>query len=437
MTGKKKIGKGRTSKKKVHDDSDSAYMPVYHEVFEQIKQFFITTTNIGLILIDCSKISVIEKDYGKKAYGEILQKLKQIIFGMRGSNIRKDDIITVNHAEGDQFYIFLSKNRNPESAFQISTFESLSRRIFRHINNSMFTVIYPLLKRRPKIIVGYSFGVHNPLIKEERLVNKLIDDARTMADYQDFMNDMRDKEKLQEIIVREEISTIYQPIVNMDTREILGYEGLSRGPKGTDFENPYVLFNIAEDAGLLFELDRVCRKKTFKNAKGIEDGKLLFVNILPTTIHDPEFKGKYLREYIDDVKISPRCVVLEISERQAIENHDIFVMASNYYSDLGFAIAIDDAGTGYSSLERITQLRLQFVKIDMTLIREIQNNKLKRELVKAIIQISKNIGARVIAEGIESNDEMLILMELGVVYGQGYFFARPDAPFPGISIIQI
>ncbi|MBN1898218.1 MAG: EAL domain-containing protein [Spirochaetes bacterium] len=434
MTKKKEKKKKATRKTKLVSFSS---LPAYREKFEDIKRFLNHDGNLKVILINASNINKIEQEYGKTVYGQVLDSLSNIIASMKGILIRREDIITINHINGDQFFIFLSKYRQEKHFFQSGDLENVADRIQKFINDKIFMTVYSLLKKRPKINVGYAITIYNPLIQEERLIDKLIEDAKTMAQYKEFKAMMRNKEKLQELIIKQEIQTIYQPIVNITNCEIIGYEALSRGPKNTEYENPIVLFNIAEETGLLFELDSLCRKKAFTNAKGIKEGLKLFVNIIPNTIHDPEFKGKYLQAFLDDIKISPRRVVLEVSERQIIDNFNIFKKATQYYSDLGFAIAIDDTGTGYSNLQSLLQIRMQYIKIDISLIRNIDKDPLKQELVRALTQLGNSINARVIAEGIETKSELKTLLKLGIVIGQGFIFAKPAPPFSKVTTIVV
>lgn len=438
MTEKNKSSKSGKKKKwsmKSIDKSPYIKIPAFNSKIKEIRKFLVSNSNLKLILIDASKINKIEQEYGKKIYGKILGSLGNIIAEMKGNQIRNEDIITVSHVNSDKFYIFLSKYRK-NNEFHNLSLADVADRIRKYINTKMFNSVYALLKRRPRINVGYSIVIYNPLIQEERLMDNLIDDAKTMAKYNEFKTMLRNKEKLQELIIKEKITTIYQPIVNLQDHEIIGYEALSRGPKMTEYENPIVLFNIAEETDLLFELDSICRRKAFLNAKGIKKNIKLFVNIIPNTIHDPEFTGEYLKNFLEDIKISPHRVVLEVSERQIIENYDIFKNATEYYSDLGFAIAIDDTGTGYSTLQSLLQLNLQYLKIDISLVSGIDKDPLKQELVKALIRISQSIGAKLVAEGIETVGEMKMLTELGIDYGQGFLFAKPALPFVGVNIIE-
>jgi len=112
-----------------------------------------------------------------------------------------------------------------------------------------------------------------------------------MAEYQKFRHIMRNKEKLQELILKESISTVFQPIVDFSGNSIFGYEALSRGPSGTEYENPYILFDAASETELSFELDQMCRKKALTNSKGLIPGHKLFLNCIPNAVLDPYFRG--------------------------------------------------------------------------------------------------------------------------------------------------
>ncbi|HDH01073.1 MAG TPA: EAL domain-containing protein, partial [Nitrospirae bacterium] len=348
-----------------------------------------------------------------------------------------EDII-VSTETGDEFIIFLTKKREDKSDFYPSDLESLCDRMTDWLNENIPAITFPYFKGRPRVGVGYAIVLHNPLIREEKLVNKLIDDARLMAEYQGFKTMMRDKEKLQELIIKESIITVFHPIVDFVKKKIIGYEALTRGPEGTEYESPYVLFDAASDSELLFELDRLCRQKALLNAKGLSSDYRLFMNCIPSAVHDPEFRGRYLQALLDEVSIRPENVVFEVTEREAIDNYHLFREAVEYYTDFGFSIAVDDAGAGYSSLETIVELKPHYIKLDISIIRGIEKNILKQELIRAIKSLADKMHSTVIAEGIETEAELSALKEIGIQTGQGFLFAKPGPAFPDINrnIIQ-
>jgi EAL domain-containing protein (putative c-di-GMP-specific phosphodiesterase class I) len=120
---------------------------------------------------------------------------------------------------------------------------------------------------------------------------------------------------------------------------------------------------------------------------------------------------------------------MEISEKDAIENYVLFRSAADYYTDLGFAIAVDDTGSGHSSLETVVELKPQFLKLDISLVRGIHKNIIKQELLRAILSLSRSMNSTVIAEGIETEEELDMLLSLGVSFGQGFLIGKPMAEF--------
>lgn len=413
--------------KYIHQDK----IPAYLEVIDDISALMVNNLSLSALYINCSRINKIERLFGKKVYLDVIKKLHELILNLKGSEIRKDDIIVANNSTGDEFYVFLSKKREDKSFFP-NDLEFLCDRITDLLNNLVAPITFPFLRGRPKIVVGYAVLIHNPLIRDERLINKLMDDARLMSTYQEFKRLMRNKEKLQELILKGSIRTVFHPIVDLISNKIMGYEALTRGPEGTEYENPYILFDIAEETDLLFELDRLCRKKALQNARGLNPDHKLFLNCLPSAVLDPEFRDSYLKSFLEDLKINPLNVVLEVTEREAIENYDLFKEAVQYYSDLGFAIAVDDTGAGYSSLETVVELKPQYIKLDISIVRGINKNILKQELIKAIMGLSRQMKSVVIAEGIETEEELETLREIGIMVGQGFLFAKPAPPFPKI-----
>jgi EAL domain-containing protein (putative c-di-GMP-specific phosphodiesterase class I) len=409
-------------------------IPEFEQIKDKIMEQLTRYLSLSALYIDCSNVTSIEKFYGKKNYGDVMRGIHQVLVQMKGNEIRRDDIIVSNARGNDELIIFLNRKRE-ERDFCSSDLELLCERVTRYLNDKIFPITFPYLRGQPKIAVGHAVIIHNPLMREERLINRLMDDARQMAEYQKLKRLMRNKEKLQELIIKESIRTVFQPIVHLEKNEIIGYEALSRGPVGTDYENPYILFDAAVEAELVFELDRLCRTMALRNSKGLKPEHKLFINCMPSAVLDPEFKEVYLESFLKEMKLKPFNIVIEVTEREAIENYELFKEAVEYYSNFGFSIAVDDTGAGYSSLETVIELKPHFVKLDISIVRGLDKNMLKQELVKAINTLSREMGSTVIAEGIETESELRTLLEIGIPVGQGFLFAKPGTPFPQISAV--
>jgi EAL domain-containing protein (putative c-di-GMP-specific phosphodiesterase class I) len=189
-----------------------------------------------------------------------------------------------------------------------------------------------------------------------------------------------------------------------------------------------VLFGRANRHGLVEELERSCRRQGFVDWEAFGAPGRLFMNTVPATIRDTSFIGRGVLDYLGP-HMSPRLVTLEITERQVIENLNLYRDAMHAFLDMGFSFAIDDVGAGYSGLETVAALRPTYLKIDMSLVRDVHQKKMSQQVVKAIVEMSGGIDATVIAEGIQTQDEADAVRDLGVRFGQGYLFGRPVDPY--------
>lgn len=226
------------------------------------------------------------------------------------------------------------------------------------------------------------------------------------------------------------IRTLYQPIVRLEDSAIIGYEALSRGPQGTPFEGPLALLAEAERQHRLWEFEILLRRLALERAVGLERGQTLFLNVDPRIIHDPDFQQGLTREYLSRLDMSPASIVFEITERHAIRDQSAFERALANYRDQGYHIAIDDAGSGYSGMHTIAISQPSYVKIDMDIVRGVNGDPLRQAIIKSFVTLGQMANIRIIAEGIETREELKTLVRLGVYAGQGYYLQRP---VPGIQ----
>jgi EAL domain-containing protein (putative c-di-GMP-specific phosphodiesterase class I)/GGDEF domain-containing protein len=415
------------SAKNPADRDDCTGLFPYTSYMSELGQKLVQQKALGLIFIDASELGKIEYDYGHEVYSQILKSVVESIEDLKGQVVRADDLLTIRNKGDEVFLLFLSSHRPEYTSFlKIENLQQIIERFVHLLNAKVFKITYPYTKKILKIDVGYSYAVHNPLLACDRTIYRLLDQSRNVAKFNGDRFMIQINENLKELIMAESIETHFQPIVNLSDGGIFAYEALTRGPKGSPMESPLMLFGIAEKANLSFELDRLCRRKAIQNAKGLDSRHKLFVNMFPTSMHDPEFKGDVLKELLSSSQITANNIVFEITERFAIENYTLFQREQAYYTGLGFGLAVDDIGTGYGSLEAIANLRPEYVKVDISIIRDIDQNPLKQELLKAVIDIGRKVGAKILAEGIETQEELNVVRSLGVDFAQGYKLARPS-----------
>ncbi len=240
-------------------------------------------------------------------------------------------------------------------------------------------------------------------------------------------------DELESILDNKDIYTVYQPIVSLLDATIIGYEALSRGPEESPLQSPDKLFKAAQTYKKTWELEQLCRIKAIERASNIEKDRHLFINVDPHIFKDEKFKKGFTKEFLLANNVSPDCIVFEITEKTCIEDYKGFRQALDNYVDQGYKIAVDDTGSGYSGLKMLNETKPHFIKIDMDLIRNVNTDSFKQSLIECFVKLSDATNMKLIAEGIETEEELKTLISLGVYAGQGFFIARPAGTFLDIS----
>jgi EAL domain-containing protein (putative c-di-GMP-specific phosphodiesterase class I) len=247
---------------------------------------------------------------------------------------------------------------------------------------------------------------------------------------------------LHHALARGEFSLNYQPIVTLKENSLEGFEALLRWhhpDKGVI--GPEEFIPIAEETGLILDIGQWVLKEACKQVKKWQDQfpfyRDLFVNIniAQKQFNQPEFVLK-LRKVLKETWLDPACLNLEITENVLMENAESMIEVLNKIRELGVGLHVDDFGTGYSSLSYLQQFPIDTLKIDYTFINRIGTNGDRAEIVKTILVLARELGVDSIAEGIETENQMIFLRDLDCHYGQGYYFGKPMAPGKVEGILQ-
>ncbi|WP_206918288.1 bifunctional diguanylate cyclase/phosphodiesterase [Alicyclobacillus suci] len=238
---------------------------------------------------------------------------------------------------------------------------------------------------------------------------------------------------LVDIISRGRIKPVYQPIVSLWTGEAFGYEALSRTPEHSEFASPNQLFDFAEREGQLEALEEVALRSAILHYQPLHQSQKLFLNIHASMFFGNHAGIEQVLSVLERRALKPYDIVLELTERRGIDDFNAFRKAIQRYRQKGYLIAIDDAGAGYSSLQTIAEVQPDFIKIDRSLVAGVHMDKTKEALLKALCHAALACDSRVIAEGIETYEELVSVTEMGVPYGQGYCLGRPAAEPVAIS----
>ncbi len=242
-------------------------------------------------------------------------------------------------------------------------------------------------------------------------------------------SDLEEQRELQfnEVLEHKQIKTVFQPIVSLRDGAVYGYEALSRRPENSAMRKPEVLFKYAGKLDKLWDLESLCRVKAIESVHDLQKQIKLFLNVNPNILHDAKFKQGFTKDYLNQYQIDPSSIIFEITERDAVNNISDFKSAVNNYKNQNYKIAIDDVGAGYSGLNMISEVHPHFIKLDINLIRNIDKDVTKQALVKSMAEYAALSNTLLIAEGIETESELLKLIDIGVHYGQGYFIQKPES----------
>ena len=221
------------------------------------------------------------------------------------------------------------------------------------------------------------------------------------------------------------LQTLYQPVIDSDDGRVFGYEALSRGPSNSLLHAPLPLIRAATRAGRLFELDLVCRELAIRRFQELGLPGRLFLNVSPLSLMEPTFRPGETLRLLSEVGLPPQRVVIELTEQQPLEDYAVLKAAVAHYTEAGFQIAIDDLGAGYAGLRLWSELRPAYVKIDHHFTENIGGDAVKREFVRSIRDMAVRLGCKVVAEGIETEEDYQAVQSLGVRLHQGYHLGRP------------
>ena len=230
-----------------------------------------------------------------------------------------------------------------------------------------------------------------------------------------------------ELVARDAVSPVYQPIVDVQTGLVVGFEGLSRPDPQTAFEDAGSLFTVAEQSGRTADLDWVCIRSIIAGASKLEPHQSLSLNLSPMTIEAPEFQPQPLLGLLARAGISPDRIILEITERQGIDQLDTLRSKLGACRAAGFRIAIDDLGAGNSGLRLLSQIQFDIVKIDLSLVQAGTQREASLDIVRTLMELSTRWGAYAVAEGVETVDQLHMLRAIGVGHAQGYLLGRPTS----------
>lgn len=397
--------------------------------FSRMSALFSPGKKVSLLYFEIENFIVFREIYGGLISGRVLDLMGTELELLASDHLTQCDAYHLEKIGLGKFIILCSAEADSEdhplTDVIISFRLTLKSRIRQEVLN--------LTGRHLDVMAGYAVIDNASGINPERRLFNAVSDAQRMAkgEIDDVQSSLL--QEFREIVDTRKLGVVYQPIVNLNTGDILAWESLTRGPDNSRFKSPVVLFDYADEMDQVFELEKACREIAVRNIGELGEEQYVFMNIHPRSLIDPDFSPGETIRLLKSQGLKPSDVVLEVTERHSIQDFALFHRTLRHYRDQGFKVAVDDVGTGYSGLWSIAEIKPDYLKVDMELVRGIDKNPVKRALLETFVTFSENIGCRLIAEGIEDEKELSTLIRIGVHYGQGYFLGRPGFPKPQLK----
>jgi EAL domain-containing protein (putative c-di-GMP-specific phosphodiesterase class I) len=379
---------------------------------------------LGLLLLDASSFSEIERLYGFEAHRQSMKRLATLVEEITLLRFDAENVSLVEELGRNEIILAVFRPLS-DVGFYMEEVPALRKAISEGIARQGTRVAYPYAKKAPPVHAGMAVALRNPTLGVETQIWGAVDEAREDARLDLQIATRARRKRFIELVLKGQVYCLYEPIVEVATKTVHGYEALARGPDGSEFHFPMDMFEAAEQEGFLFQLDCLCRSKAFEGAIGRPEGTKLFLNIRPTSILDPSFRADVLSRTLEEGGLRPSDLVLEISERESIDNFTIFREVRDYYGKLGFQFALDDTGAGYASLQAVMELSPEYIKVDRALVHGIDEDPGRQELLRALHTVAGQIRARIVAEGLDTLEELSTLADLSIPFGQGWIFGKP------------
>jgi len=247
---------------------------------------------------------------------------------------------------------------------------------------------------------------------------------KTLQQYRDLMGAV----ELSALITKGALTAHFQPIVDLASNTIFGYESLARGVSDEgNLIYPDTLFRWGREGDMLFYLDRACRETSLKTAAVKNIASKVFINFIPTAIYDPQHCLQSTVKWARQLDFDPKNIIFEVIESDYVADLDHLKKILDFYKSQGFMVALDDVGSGYSSLNMIAKLLPDIVKIDREIIDHIDTNIVNQSIFRAIVQIAKDNNIIVLAEVIERAEEAVFCTQEGADLAQGYYYGKPSS----------
>lgn len=401
-----------------------AAIPEFAQCFDVFETRFERYGAFGLLVLQFPDLAELEREYGGTARRQVLQRLGELARRQGAKGLGQDDLVVAGEPGCDEILVLVFREPR-DGRFYREDLPAFEQSFCQEVGRVGAPLLEPYGSRAVQVVGGTAAALRNPKFGTDTQFRSTLEEARDDADWHARGRARNRRRRILDVVLDRQIRSVYEPIVAVETKTVHGYEALARGPAGSELHLPLDLFRLAEQEGLVYELDCLCRSSGLEGAVGLPSGTKLFLNIRPTTIHDPHFESDQLIRTLGECGLTPGDIVFEISEQEAIRNFASFKRVRDRYRELGFEFALDDTGTGYAGLEALVEISPDYIKVDRSFVSGIDGDSVRQTMLAALQTVAERTNARLVAEGLDTLEELETLSELNIPFGQGWLFGKP------------
>ena len=396
-------------------------LPTVPMVLDKVKEMLIEQNEIGVVFVDIEQFESIEAEYGWAFFDEFLRRVGEVLSEEARQRFRKP-VVCSNRVGGSSFFVFY-ETRGQDLSVENAA-EATSNELRERLINALRLRFPAMQQGQIGFFVGTTRLDYRPKIRLERQIyHGMQISSDTVRDAEQQRRKQLTRE-LRDIIRRKRVTTLFQPIVRAGDKSIFGYEILTRGPANSSFRNSDMLFAFARETKLAWALETIALENALRRLRDIDLGERKFLlNLEAEMFAESEFRIHDMVSFFAEHRGN---FVFELTERAAIEDYNVFRGFLAEFRDKGIEVAIDDAGSGYASLEAIASISPDYLKVTKALVSTVAAEPIKQDLVRMLVDLAGKINAKTIAEGIETVEEFEACRDLGIDLIQGYYIAHPQ-----------
>ncbi len=400
---------------------DASNMPVLSEIVDRLADRVVESSIVGVLVFDASLLDSWEHRVGAETFELLFETFGEAARRMSGELLRHEDVVCRDAPGGDTLLVFVTPPR-AEDAPDFAEIASRTRERARSALDERTDLDSNVLER---VETGSALIIGRHAVDPRRQIYRAVRRARHHIHQKQHEHVRQTQQLVGSVIAHEEIETRYQPIVDLDSSHTLGFEALSRPTSNFADELETSLFSAAAEVELQPELDQLCRHLSVDRRPSLRPDRRLFVNCLPVAFYDLPARLDDLLTRWTEGGLAPEQLIFEINENVSQSEAERILPTIRRLRERGYEFALDDMGTGMTNLRLLAELEPRYIKMDLSLTRGIAENVRKKALASYLLDLADKSDAELIAEGIETREDLETVVELGIPYGQGHLIGRP------------